>query len=292
MCCFCENYMIYLGCERMGEKMKKLKMFGFTLMAMLVGIVNISALELGGSISTDGKLSYSKTLDEQFAYQVIRITKAEWDTISADVQTGLEKIEANTEQLQKDFEGYNNAVKVFEKAKEEYEADADNEEKKLAYDVALADMNAYVDYVTISLNELKSSMTSMMNVIQKVAPYTVDSMTEVSGNETTGEITVDMTGANEDDVFVVWIKSDEYSEFSDDNVLIGEIYTKDGVITPEIPSDVEVPTVNPTTPESPKEEIKNPKTGVSMPVALGAGVIALAGAGMFIVSKKKLFKQL
>ena len=272
--------------------MKKLKMFGFTLMAMLVGIVNISALELGGSISTDGKLSYSKASDEQFAYQVVRITKAEWDTISADVQTGLEKIEANTEQLQKDFEGYNNAVKVFEKAKEEYEADADNEEKKLAYDVALADMNAYVDYVTISLNELKSSMTSMMNVIQKVAPYTVDSMTEVSGNETTGEITVDMTGANEDDVFVVWIKSDEYSEFSDDNVLIGEIYTKDGVITPEIPSDVEVPTVNPTAPESPKEEIKNPKTGVSMPVALGAGVIALAGAGMFIVSKKKLFKQL
>ena len=271
--------------------MKKLKMFGFTLMAMLVGIMSTSAMELGSSISVDGKLSYTKGADEQFAYQVIRITKAEWDTVSADVQTGLEQIVTNTEQLEKDYDSFLNALEIYEKAEEAYEADP-TDENKLIYETAYADVEACVGYVELSLKELKSSMTSTTNFIQKVAPYTVDSMTDVSGTETAGEITVDMTGANEDDVYVVWIKSADYSDLSDDSVLIGEIYTKDGVIAPEIPSDIEVPTVNPTTPEAPKEEIKNPKTGVNMPIAIGIGVVVLASVGMIMISKKKLFKQL
>ena len=153
-------------------------------------------------------------------------------------------------------------------------------------------MNAFESYMMQTLEILKTNMTSTMNFIQKVAPYTVDSMTKVESAETTGEIAIDMTDASEDDVFIVWLQSDEYSEFSKDNVLIGDVYTKDGALTPVIPDDIEVPTVNPSTPDVSKEEIKNPKTGVSMPVALGFSVVALAGAGMFIVCKKQLFKQL
>lgn len=271
--------------------MKKLKMFGFTLMAMLVGIASTSAVELGGSISTDGKLAYTKEADETFSYEVIRISKAEWDSVSGEVASNLEKVANNTEQLEKDYASYENAVRVYESALQDYN-DSQTEENKTILDMAEADMNACLDYIEISLNELKSSMTVAMASIKKVAPYT-SSMTEVSGTETTGEITVNMDGAAEDDVFVVWIKSDDYGVLSDDNVLIGEVYTKDGILAPELPSDVEIPTT-PTNNETAKteENVKNPKTGVSMPVALGFGIVALAGAGMFIVCKKQLFKQL
>ena len=271
--------------------MRKLKMFGFTLMAMLVGIVSTSALELGTSISTDGKLSYTKSADETFAYQVIRITQEEWNTVSNDVQTSLKLLEDSTKQLERDYNSYVNAVNIYNDSVKAYE-DNPTDENKTIMDMAEADMNASKSYIMQTLEILKTNMTSTMNFIQKVAPYTVDSMTKVEGSETTGEITIDMTDASEDDVFIVWLQSDEYSEFSKDNVLIGDVYTKDGALTPVIPDDVEVPTVNPSTPDVSKEEIKNPKTGVSMPVALGFSVIALAGAVMFIVCRKQLFKQL
>lgn len=271
--------------------MKKLKMFGFTLMAMLVGIVSTSAVELGGSISADGKLSYTKSADEIFAYQVIRITQEEWNTVSNDVQTSLKLLEDSTKQLEKDYNSYVNAVNIYNDSVKAYE-DNPTDENKTIMDMAEADMNAFESYMMQTLEILKTNMTSTMNFIQKVAPYTVDSMTKVEGSETTGEITIDMTDASDDDVFIVWLQSDEYSEFSKDNVLIGDVYTKDGALTPVIPDDIDVPTVNPT-PETPKKEnVKNPKTGVSMPVALGFSVVALAGAGMFIVCKKQLFKQL
>ena len=271
--------------------MKKLKMFGFTLMAMLVGIVSTSAVELGGSISADGKLSYTKSADETFAYQVIRITQEEWNTVSNDVQTSLKLLEDSTKQLEKDYNSYVNAVNIYNDSVKAYE-DNPTDENKTIMEMAEADMNAFESYMMQTLEILKTNMTSTMNFIQKVAPYTVDSMTKVESAETTGEIAIDMTDASEDDVFIVWLQSDEYSEFSKDNVLIGDVYTKDGALTPVIPDDIDVPTVNPT-PETPKKEnVKNPKTGVSMPVALGFSVVALAGAGMFIVCKKQLFKQL
>lgn len=271
--------------------MKKLKMFGFTLMAMLVGIVSTSALELGGSISADGKLSYTKSADEIFAYQVIRITQEEWNTVSNDVQTSLKLLEDSTKQLEKDYNSYVNAVNIYNDSVKAYE-DNPTDENKTIMDMAEADMNAFESYMMQTLEILKTNMTSTMNFIQKVAPYTVDSMTKVEGSETTGEITIDMTDASEDDVFIVWLQSDEYSEFSKDNVLIGDVYTKDGALAPVIPDDIEVPTVNTTPETSKKENVKNPKTGVDMPIALGLSVIVLASVGMFLVHKKQSFKQL
>lgn len=264
-------------------------MFGFTLLALLTFVSGISALELGGTISADGKLSYTKEADETFAYQVVRISKAEWDSVSGDVADGLKQVEESTKMLSNDLERYENSVSIYEKAKEDYEVDP-TEDKKQVMDVAEADMEAAFSYMEQTLTGLKDNMTSTMNFIKKVAPYDVNAMTEVNDNATSGEISVDMTDANDDDVYVVWIKSDEYQDLSDDSVLIGEIYTKDGVLAPTLPDDTEIPTVPTDTKK--EENVKNPKTGVDMPIALGVSAIALAGAAMFIVCKKQLFKQL
>ena len=51
--------------------MKKLKMLGFAFVAMLVGTISTSALEL--DTIKDGTLSYTKEENETFSYYVAKI---------------------------------------------------------------------------------------------------------------------------------------------------------------------------------------------------------------------------
>ncbi len=270
--------------------MKKLKMFGFTLMAMFVGIIGASALELGDTISADGKLTYTKEADETFSYQIIRVSADNWATVSSDVATMLVSVEANTAQLEQDMASYENAVKIYEKALAAYEAD-DSTANKTELEIAEADMNAAYSYVELSMQELRNSFNKTMNYVKQVAP--VGNMTEVNDSALTGEIAIDMTGAEADDIYIVWLKSDEYKVLADDGILLGEIYTPSGQLMPTLPGDTTVPTLPDTmNNKTPNENIENPKTGVSMPIAASAGIVALAIAGTVVVSKKRLFKQL
>lgn len=102
-----------------------------------------------------------------------------------------------------------------------------------------------------------------------------------------------MSSAN-DDVYVLYLKGVDNSTGANvEFTRLGGIFTKEGTsVTPVVP---EIPTETPETPqtqETPKDEtVKNPKTGVSMSIALGLIVIALASAGI-IVCKKLSTKQL
>lgn len=235
--------------------MGKIKMFGFAFLLMFVSIMGTSALELGDGISKDGKITYTKEADETFSYQVVKVEASKLDTIEAQAETLTEKMLSDLD--------------AFNKAYEEFEADDTNSDLEDAYNEAL--------------ETLKKDMDDMNALVATIGNYGT-SWTEVSGTSTSGTIDAGVLGA--DEAYIVWVKSDDLASIVTDGVMVGGIYTEDSVIN--VPTDV---TDVDTAVNVPKKEnkttnnVKNPKTGVNLPIAGGIVVIALAGAGIYAIRK-------
>ena len=91
-----------------------------------------------------------------------------------------------------------------------------------------------------------------------------------------------------EDIYVLYLKGVNNNTGVPTEVIeLGGIFTKEGTsvnsVVPEMPD--ETPEKTPTNNNISKEEIKNPKTGVSMPITLGLGVIALASIGIIVCNK-------
>lgn len=260
--------------------MKKLKMFGVSLVALFAGMVGASALEFGEQGTADGKITYTKEADETFAYQVVRISKAQFDTVSSDIEALIEPLIEQTNVVEASTADYEAKEKAYNEAAAAYEKDA-SEANKTALDEAEAAMNEAKAKMLKDVEPLVATMNKVNDYVKQVAPYDLAKFTDVTDNALSGEITLDMTGAKADDVYVIWVKSDDNANITDDGVLFGEIYTEDGNISPVKP--------NPVVPGTPKDEKDNaklddvPKTSNTLPTLLiGLGMLAL-GTGAYTV---------
>ena len=237
-------------------------MFGFAFLLMFVCVMGTSALELGEDVSKDGKLTYNKEASETFSYQVVKVEVSKLDAIEANAEALAKKIETDTA--------------AFEKAYEEFEADDTNSDLEDAFNAAL--------------EALKKDMDDWNALVATAGKYGT-SWNEVSSNNTSGTIEVGVP--SETEAYILWVKSDDYTALTTDGIMAGGIFTKDSSI--DVPTDVTDPTI---TPDTKKDEVqntnnvKNPKTGVNLPIALGIATIALAGLGVYVIRKTSAFKQI
>ena len=275
--------------------MKKIKMFGLAFLVMMFGVFNVSALDLNYSFSseTGNKITYNIADGESLSYQIVKITKEEYNKVEATLEEENENLAID------DMLSSENVAKLqeYQEKIEEAEAklEAATEEEKDAAQAELDELNK--EYIAFVFGQCFADiMKYLSDSYAKLVPYVDDDASWTEYTEKSGEISVDMSSASENDVYFLYLKGTDMStgtpiEFT----RLGGIFTKDGeTTTPVVP---EVPTENPSTSDttetpSTKEEIENPKTGVNMPIALGVGALVLAGLGIFVVYKKQVFKQL
>ena len=234
--------------------MKKIKMFGFAFLLMFVSIMGTNALELGDDISSDGKITYTKEALETFSYQIVKVDVSKLASIEAQAETLTEKMLADLE--------------TFERAYEDFEADDTNSDLENAYNKAL--------------ETLKKDMDELNALVATIGNHG-SNWTEVSENSTSGTIDAGVLGA--DEAYIVWIKSDYFVDVVTDGIMVGGLYTQDNVIN--VPTDVTGSDVGITTSKKGSQitNVKNPKTGVDLPIAGGILVIVLASAGICAIRK-------
>lgn len=249
--------------------MKKLKMFGFAFALMLAGMFSASALEFGGSIdTTNGKLSYTKEANEGFAYQFVKITGAQFTPVKAETVKAISDLET----------AVNNFTAAEAKVQKLEEAGITSGDEYVAACDEAADASVKV----------LDAMDALNAVVSSVANYDDAKWIDVTGTQTSGELDVDVTGLQDDDVYVLWIK-----DVDTDMIMLGEIFTNDGVIDVPAVDDNKVDNAtNNVTPTKTATTVKNPKTGINLPIAAGVVVIALAGAVIGLICKQRLSKQI
>ena len=282
--------------------MKKLKMFGFAFMAMFVGIMSTNAFTLS-ALGED--VTFKKeSANEKFAYEVVKIEAADWSSDKQEELNGYVNLfNTYSKELNEGAEKYPNELKTYEDAVKAYETSA-TEENKALMDKAAADLEGCVSFISMAKANIKSTVEKMSNLLgyDLFKGESLITPTETEGKIDLGE-PYDAAA-----VYVVYVQNDCFAAFNSFSVMPFAAYQGGdnllGDLEPdnipllkeefELPETVDVPEKeeNPTVTTDKKDDVKNPKTGVSMPVALGFGAVALAGAGMFIISKKKLFKQL
>lgn len=276
--------------------MKKLQMFGFAFLLMFAGLFNVNALSFSFSSSSDGssKITYTKEDSEKLSYQAVKVTSEQYAQIEEQMNNYLDSIQDNitnafTEGEYKDLaEQANSAQEAYQAAEKAYEQEQ-NEDNKKALDQAKATYEEYSKQLMQAMMKVifKNAETLSKN-ISAIAPYNVDgTWTDYTENE--GEVTVDMTNAKPGDVYLLYLKADDFNEYSADNVMLFGIFTKDGsqTIEPELPE-----TTTPSTEQTDNKQTTNPKTGVTVPIVLGISTIAIASLAIIAIRKKQLFKQL
>ena len=281
--------------------MKKLKMFGFTLMAMFVGIMSTNAFTLS---SLGENVTFTKeSANEKFAYEVVKIESADWSTEKQEELNGyIAQYNTYSANLNEGATKYPDELKAYEDAKKAYETSATVENKE-AMEKAATDLQGCVSYISMA----KTNMKSVVEKMGALLGYDLfDNDALITPTETTGKIDLG-TPYDATAVYVVYVKNECFSAFNSFSVMPFAAYQNgdnlmkdlDTTTIPELRQEFELPEMpsvdsdkeNVSTTDK-KEDVKNPKTGVNMPVALGVSVLALAGAVMFIVCKKQSFKQL
>lgn len=271
-------------------------MFGFAFLLMFAGIFNANALNFTFSSSSDGssKITYTKEEDEVLSYQAVKITSEQYAQIEEQMNNYLDSIEDNIATAFSDgenkelLEKANTAQEKYQAAQEAYDNEQ-SEDNQQALEAAKTEYEAYADQLMQAiLQVIFENAANLSKNISAIAPYNVDgTWTEYTENE--GEVTLDMTNANAGDIYLLYLKSDEIN-YSDDNVMLFGIFTKDGsqTIEPELPETI-TPNQDQTTNN---EQTENPKTGVTVPLTLGISTIVIAGLAIILIRKKQLFKQL
>lgn len=279
--------------------MKKLSMFGFAFLLMFVGIFSSKALDISYSLSSgdESKITYSIGDGESLSYQIVRLTKEEYEKVEGAVSEAAENAEpedmlsketlAKLEELQTKLA---EAETTLEQAKTAYKSDA-SEENKSALDEAQSAYDEANNMVTnfIFTDAMADIFKFISNTVAQYVPYDEQNWTPYT--DKTGEITIDNASMEDGYVYVLWLKGvDNTTGTPVEFTTLGGMFEKnDGqIVKPEIPelsTDV-------NTPSQTTNNVKNPKTGVVMPIALGASVIVIAGLSLVIIRKKQLFKQL
>ena len=279
--------------------MKKLKIFGFLLMTMLIGFTQVNAI--GFEFSTDlndSSITYTLEDGESLSHQIVKITEEQYKAIENKVQDYSDnaldyissELKEKIENLNKESEEAESNLNIAEAA---YEANP-TAENKAALDMAQKVYDGIIGKTFQILNEFFVEVfTDLSNIVAEVAPYSDENWEAYT--EKTGEIGVDENTLEDGYVYVLWLNGTDMTtgtpqEFT---MLAGVYDSRNGqIVNPEMPEVTTQPTVQVPTETPKKENIENPKTGVSMPVALGIGVVAVAGTVMFVVCKKQFFKQL
>lgn len=264
--------------------MRKLKMFMVACIALVVGGVSVNALSFGFFVGTDGTLSYYKGADDTFSYQVVKVTQEDWSSIDSEATAKISELDTANDEIETAYDNYSASVDAYNDAVEEQQKD-DNTETQEKVAAAKAKMESDKSIYENAVAAYNTKLNELMDIVKKVAPYSIDNMTNVTDDSTSGKITIRSEGDTDVHTYVLWTKSDDYADLNGDSVSI-QLFSNN-INTPENPSDVETVT-NPTTT---KDEVENPKTGVNMPIVLGMGVVVFAVAGI-VICKKLSTKQL
>ena len=283
--------------------MRKLRMFGFAFMAMFVGIMSTHAFTL---TSSGSDVTFKKENEnEKFSYEVVKIESSNW---SEEKQTELDlyvqQFNTYSNALSVSANQYPNDLAEYDSALKAYNASATDENKE-ALEFARTKLENRVNDIDSTKSSIKSVVTDMSNLLgwDLFKGESLITPSEVEGKIDLGD-PYDPAA-----IYVVYVKNDCFAAFNSFSVMPFAAYKNGdnllGDINPDniplLDDEFKFPDDVPTTDEDKKDntsttdkkdDVKNPKTGVSMPVALGFSVVALAGAGMFIVCKKQLFKQL
>lgn len=238
--------------------MKKFKMFGLTLLLMFVGLFSVSAADDDVDVLptfsdniTNGEVTYTNEAGTDFSYQIVKVKESDFSSIESDVESLMTSLEEKTTKLEEAIDGGDEA---------EIEA-------------------ASQEYINV--------VEQLIQKFATVASYNDANWNHV-GTAKSGKIAVDVKDAADDDVYVVWIKSDEIPFNS--GVSLGAYYDKDGIVN--------VPTVTPSESDNQKvvtattSNVKNPKTGVNLPIAAGIVFASVAGISVYVIRRNKLFKQI
>lgn len=261
--------------------MKKVKMFGFTLMLMFVCAFGADAMEISGKAS-DGKVSYTKDANENISYQVSRMAFDAWSDIKGDITTGVKELNSLANKAAKSGEDYEKAADTY---------GDDSNEALAALDIYKRDYQAVLD----KLSGLGQHLATI------AAP--ASNFTALTANS--GEITLPAK-VNDDDAYVIWYKDADLvnldggaaTDTDGNEVYVFDVVTNDGVFDVNLDDEVSTPTIpdnsnnNVSSDKENVSTVSNPKTGVNMPIALGLSVIILAFISIAVIRKSKFIKNI
>lgn len=261
-------------------------MLGFAFVLMFASVFSVSAADDLGVMPTfsekiiDGKITYEDKSGLGFYYQFVKIKESSFASISADVEVIINKMTT-------DVEAYDEAASEMESKKEIL--DAIDPSDTTAYEAALKEYEDAEDAADAILANVVKDLEDYMAKVSTVANYDNTKWINVNGGNS-GTINVDTTDFADDDMYILWIKSDVLSGING-GIFADSIYTNDGVIS--------VPSIDSTTDDdkanvSVKKDagIKNPKTGVDLPIVFGALIIIVASVCIYVIRKNSLFKQI
>ena len=268
-----------------GDSVKRIKMLGFAFVLMFASVFSVSAADDLGVMPTfsekiiDGKITYEDKSGLGFYYQFVKIKESSFASISADVEVIINKMTT-------DVEAYDEAASEMESKKEIL--DAIDPSDTTAYEAALKEYEDAEDAADAILANVVKDLEDYMAKVSTVANYDNTKWINVNGGNS-GTINVDTTDFAADDMYILWIKSDVLSGING-GIFADSIYTNDGVIS--------VPSIDSTTDDdkanvSVKKDagIKNPKTGVDLPIVFGALIVIVASVCIYVIRKNSLFKQ-
>lgn len=202
-------------------RFKKLIIFSLVLCIMIFSSESVKALSFGisgDSTMTDStiKITYEKGVNETFDYQFVKITGEQYKAIENDLLGVFSKLLDNWAELINLENSMESQRAAVNNALQAYENNATEANRK-AYETAAINYNQTVS----QFNEKSDKRIQLTNeFLSKCPEYQNDNWITVNDNSTVGEIKPNMVGGNADDVYFLFAKSAEFSEYNPDSVVM------------------------------------------------------------------------